>query len=43
MNIPEASSEVQLLKIRLHLIETIVYASDEIKKIDNILAEVKQT
>jgi len=40
MNTPEASA---LLKLRSHLIETIVYASDEIKKIDNILAEVKQT
>jgi hypothetical protein len=36
MNNPEASS---LLKLREHLIETIVYASDEIKKIDIILAE----
>jgi hypothetical protein len=40
MNTPEASA---LLKMRRHLIETIVYASDEIKKIDNILAEVKRT
>jgi hypothetical protein len=31
---PEGSA---LLKMRNHLIETIVYASDEIKKIDNIL------
>lgn len=31
---PEGPS---LLKLRKHLIETIVYASDEIMKIDNIL------
>jgi hypothetical protein len=33
---PEASA---LLKIRLHLIETIVYCSDEIKKIDEQLKQ----
>ena len=31
MNTPEATA---LLKLRYHLIETIVYCSDEIKKID---------
>ena len=39
MNTPEVSA---LLKLRSYLIETIVYASDEIKNINNILAEVKQ-
>jgi hypothetical protein len=38
MTKPEASS---LLKLRSHLIETIVYASDEIKKIDNIVNEIR--
>jgi hypothetical protein len=38
MTVPEASA---LIKLRTHLIETIVYASDEIKKIDNILNEIQ--
>lgn len=32
----------QLLKIRQYLIQSIAQASDEIKKIDNILNEVKK-
>jgi len=36
---PECSA---LLKMRSHLIETIIYSADEIEKIDNILKGRKQ-